>query len=128
MAWQSPYRGHRDAWLSPRAREWASRGTMALAGLVMLYFSLRGIVAFYDIWQQASTQPAIRSRFGRPRTGIPGLPLIGLILLGLLGSLTLIAAIVPVSAMQRWFERHNRPPVTGDRPTGSNGLSRWWWP
>lgn len=136
MAFRSPYRGEDPIvpW-SPRVREFVSRGTMALVGVVMIYFCVHGTTSLYAMQKAAATQPILPSISTSistypPRRSEPTLPWVMLFALGLLGGATLAAALLPVAAMQKLFERWNQPPITGDRSatTNSGRFFDGWWP
>lgn len=120
MAFQSPYRSEEPLpeLLSPKAREWVSRTLMILIGATLLYFSLRSVFGLTDLHAQSATQPSYPSgnTFGRRdnRAVIPAFVFIvwaAVLGMGLIGMTTIAAAFIPVTTMQRLFERIYRPPA-----------------
>lgn len=130
MPWQSPYRGEESPVdrLSPKTKEWISRGVMFGIGFLLAYFAVRGMVRVSEAdFIPATTQGS--SYRGYQRRGTASVGLWGvLILMAFVGVTMAVAALLPVGTMQALFERFNRPPETGDRsPASGDFYGRPWW-
>ena len=130
MAWQSPYRGEQSALdrVSPRAKDWVSRGVILVIGLLLVYFAARGMIRMSeaDFMPAAATQSSYRS-YQRRGTASIWLWLV-VIVMAFVGLTMAVAALLPVGKMQVLFERFNRPPATGDRsPETDDYYDRPWW-
>lgn len=135
MPWESPYRGEESPLdkLSPKAKEYISRGTMLVVGTAFAYGSLRGIGGLYTTFGVPTTQPLFLNSSLSHHTTVnwfPWMPWMTVVGMGLLAGTLIVASVLPVSTMQSLFERWNRPPVTGDRGLdgADAGLMRFWLP
>lgn len=124
MVWHPPKSYDDPPRLTPRVRKIVSRGTLFIVGLLLLYVGYKcfdvGIAANEEA---RKLQPVVRP--GQRRLTGAFLPLIVGIGLLLLGTVTTVASMAPIT----WLERLKpKPPITGDRSALETKSHRAWWP